>query len=68
MNINASLIGQFLVFFVPLMAYFSYYFGKRKTTNAGLITIIGTMLAFIPPLALIYVALLSLKRDVVQMQ
>lgn len=68
MNINASLIGQFLVLFVPLMAYFSYYFGKRKTTHVGLVTVIGTLLAFIPPLALIYVALLSLKSDVVHIQ
>lgn len=63
MNINATLVGEFLVVFLPAIAALSYYLGKRKTKSPALTTFVGVLLALIPPLALIYVGALSFKND-----
>ena len=71
MNLNATLLGQSFVFFVFFILYaillvggLSYYLGKRKTQNPKVTAVIGVLLSFIPPLALIYIAVLVLKNDV----
>ncbi|MBE91674.1 MULTISPECIES: hypothetical protein [Idiomarina] len=64
MNINATLLGQVILIFIPIIVILSYYLGKRKTQTPKLATLIGLILAFIPPLALIYVAALVIKNDV----
>lgn len=67
MNLNATLLGQligFIVFlFIPIFGCISFYLCKRKTQTPILGTIVGIFLAFIPPLALIYIAVLVLKND-----
>ena len=64
MNFNATLLGQVILIFIPIIVILSYYLGKRKTQTPKLATLIGLTLAFIPPLALIYVAALVIKNDV----
>jgi len=44
---------------------FSFYLGKRKTQNVKTTTFIGFLLSFIPPLGLIFIAVLALKNDVI---
>ena len=64
MMINATLVGQFLSVFLPITTLLSFYLGKRKTNSPILITIIGSLLAIIPPFALLYLAILSLKTNI----
>ena len=67
MNINATLFGELLAFIfilsIPLFIWLSYRLGKRKTTTPKLVAVIGGILALVPFLALIYIAMLSLKTD-----
>ncbi|KUM51767.1 hypothetical protein [Rheinheimera sp. EpRS3] len=64
MNINATVLGQFFIFFIPLMGILSYYLGKRKTQTPKLATFFGILLAFIPPFALLYIMVLIIKNDI----
>lgn len=64
MDINATALGQFIAITVPIIGILSYYLGKRKTTTPVKVTIIGVILACLPPLGLLYVAILSLKSDI----
>ncbi|WP_394147089.1 hypothetical protein [Shewanella atlantica] len=64
MNINASVMGQVILFTAVVSGILSFYLGKRKTQTPILATVIGVILSFIPPLALIYLAALVLKNDV----
>jgi Na+-driven multidrug efflux pump len=64
MNINATLLGQFILLSVIVISGLSYYLGKRKTQNVKTTTFIGFLLSFMPPLGLIFVAVLVLKNDV----
>jgi 4-amino-4-deoxy-L-arabinose transferase-like glycosyltransferase len=64
LNINATLLGQVILIFIPIIVILSYYLGKRKTQTPKLATLIGFILAFIPPLALVYIAALVIKNDV----
>ena len=65
MSINATFLGQLIaVLWVPFTLFIcwtSYKLGTRKTNNPKIITVVGFFLAFMPPLALIYVAVLALK-------
>lgn len=64
MNLNATLLGQVIIVSVLVIGLMSYYLGKRKTTTPKLATLIGIILSFIPPLGIIYLAVLVLKNDV----
>jgi len=44
---------------------FSYYLGKRKTSNPKIATLIGVALCITPPLNLVYLIVLMLKNDIV---
>jgi hydrogenase-4 membrane subunit HyfE len=68
MNINATLLGEiiFISVIVIVTSVLSYYLGKRKTNTPKMATFIGVLLAFIPPLGLIYIAILVLKNDINQ--
>ncbi|GLX80438.1 hypothetical protein tinsulaeT_37780 [Thalassotalea insulae] len=60
------------VIFMPIVAILylitvtvlSYRLGKTKTENPKMAAIIGFVLAFLPPLALIYLAVLLFKEEV----
>lgn len=68
MNLNATLLGQLIAFMIlvsiPILGCISFYLSKRKTQTPVLATIIGIFLAFIPPLALVYISVLVLKNDI----
>jgi len=63
-NINATLLGEFIILSVIIITSLSYYLGKRKTQNAKTTTFIGFLSSVIPPLGLIFIAVLALKNDV----
>lgn len=64
MNVNATIVGQVIILTAVVSGILSFYLGKRKTQTPILATVIGVILAFIPPLALIYLAALVLKNDI----
>lgn len=64
MNINATLFGQIVIVLALIMAGLCYYLGKRKTQTPLLAAVVGVLTAFIPPLALLYLAALVLKNDI----
>jgi uncharacterized membrane protein len=66
MDINATLLGEIIFISVIVIGVLSYYLGKRKTNTPKMATFIGMLLAFIPPLGLIYIAILVLKNDINQ--
>lgn len=49
--------------YITCVTVLSYKLGMNKTENAKRAGIIGFLLSFIPPLALIYIAVLLLKQD-----
>lgn len=67
MSFNLTLFGEFLAFFivlcVPIFAVASYKIGKRKSTMPAVLAFVGGCLALFPLFALIFIALLSLKKD-----
>ena len=66
MDINATLLGEIIFVSVIISSVISYYLAKRKTSTPKMATFIGVLLAFIPPLGLIYIAILVLKNDINQ--
>ena len=65
MNINATLIGEFIALFVLIMGAVCYYLGRRKTQTPVLAGLLGAALSIIPPLGLVYLVVLVLKKNVV---
>ena len=66
MDINATSLGQMIFISVIVISVLSYYLGKRKTNTPKMATLIGALLSFVPPLGLIYLAILILKNDINQ--
>ncbi len=64
MAVGGSVLVQFYLVFVLLIGILSYYLGKRKTQTPKLATFFGVILAFIPPLALLYIIILIIKNDI----
>jgi len=67
MDISAIFLGKFVFLFivvlVVVMAVICFKLGKRKAETPVLASVIGALTAYIPPLALIYLAALVLKTD-----
>ncbi|WP_127022905.1 hypothetical protein [Rheinheimera mangrovi] len=64
MNLNATLVGQFIFIFALIMGAVCYYLGRRKTQTPVLASLLGVMLSIIPPLSLVYLVVLVLKKDI----
>ncbi|GAA5141746.1 hypothetical protein GCM10025767_29560 [Thalassotalea piscium] len=64
MNINATLLGEFMALFALIMGAVCYYLGRRKTQTPVLAGLLGVVLSLIPPFALVYFVVLLLKKDV----
>lgn len=64
MNINATLLGEFIALFALIMGVVCYYLGRRKTQTPVLAGLLGVVLSLIPPFALVYFVVLLLKKDV----
>ncbi|GAA0369216.1 hypothetical protein GCM10009092_36840 [Bowmanella denitrificans] len=60
----ALLLALLFAGFVIVVTMCSYKLGKTKTENPRLAALIGLLVAFLPPLALIYLAILLFKDDV----
>jgi hypothetical protein len=59
----ALILPLFFVAFVISVTWVSYKLGTTKSNNAKLCAIFGFVLAFLPPLAVIYLVVLLLKND-----
>ncbi|WNC68786.1 hypothetical protein RI845_01230 [Thalassotalea nanhaiensis] len=66
MNINVTLVGQIVFYSMFFAGGLSYYLGKRKTNNPKIAVLIGVFLCITPPLNLVYLVVLLLKNDAVQ--
>ncbi|MDR6982663.1 hypothetical protein J2X32_001281 [Rheinheimera pacifica] len=64
MNINATLLGEFIALFALIMGAVCYYLGLRKTQTPILAGLLGVVLSIIPPFGLVYLVVLVLKKDV----
>jgi len=64
LNINATLLGEFIVLFALIMGAVCYYLGRRKTQTPILAGLLGVVLSIIPPFGLVYLVILVLKKDV----
>ena len=51
------------ILFAATVTLISYRLGQTKSDNARTAALIGFLLSFLPPLALIYLVVLSLKED-----
>jgi len=56
------LTAAFILFLV-FVTFSAYRLGKNKTENARTAAMIGFVLAFFPPFALVYLLVLLLKND-----
>ena len=66
MNINGTIVGQIIAFLALFMLVAGYQLGKRKTQTPSLTAFVGFLTAFIPPVAIIFLAVLVLKNDLPQ--
>ena len=64
MNINATLLGEFIILFALIIGAVCYYLGRRKTQTPVLAGLLGVVLSIIPPFGLIYLVVLVLKKDI----
>jgi hypothetical protein len=64
LNINATLLGEFMIVFILVVGALSYYLGHRKTQTQILAGLLGLVLSIIPPFGLVYLVVLVLKKDV----
>ena len=64
MNINGTVLGELIALLALIMAGVCYYLGRRKTQTPILAGFLGAVLTLIPPLGLIYLVVLVLKKDV----
>jgi len=60
------LVGQFFLLSAIVTMALCYQLAKRKTQNPKATLFIGLLLSLTPPLGLLFVAILSLKNDVLQ--
>jgi len=60
----AMFLIVFFILFISVVTWLSYFLGQTKTENAKVSGAIRFFLSFIPPLALIYLVILSLKDEV----
>jgi F0F1-type ATP synthase assembly protein I len=59
----SALLVILFILFVATVSWLSFYLGQTKTENPKASAVIGFLLAFLPPLALIYLIFLSLKEE-----
>ncbi|MBZ9613489.1 hypothetical protein [Rheinheimera maricola] len=64
MNINGTVLGELIALFALIMGVVCYCVGRRKTHTPILAGLLGMLLTLIPPLGLIYLAVLVLKKDI----
>lgn len=65
MNINATILGEIILFSMFIVGALSYYLGRLKTSTPKIATLIGVILCIAPPLNIVYLIVLMLKNNVV---
>ena len=60
--------GFIILVFVPAMTFLGYYLGKRKTETPKVVASIVFLTSLVPPVALLLVFILALKRDLPRSQ
>ncbi|PHS60124.1 hypothetical protein SAMN04488070_0777 [Pseudidiomarina maritima] len=63
MDINAALVGQTIIVLAVIFAIVGFYLGKRKTETPLLVSILALFSALMPPIGLIFLMVLALKKD-----
>jgi len=63
MPINITLTVTIILVYFSIIVGLLVPLAKRKTQTPSLTVTIGILLAFIPPLAILYLAVLALKND-----
>lgn len=58
------LVTVLVLVYLGVVTYLSRRLARHKTNDPNKATVIGFLLAFLPPLALIYLVVLLLKQDV----
>jgi len=64
MGISATVLGQVILAWVVIATILTYFLAKRKTQTPIMATVVGFLIAFIPPLSMIYIIALILKNDI----
>ncbi len=64
MNVSATALGQLVSALIIIFGVIGYFLGKRKTNSPVIVAILASMSAFIPPLGLLFLMILSLKKDI----
>ena len=68
MGFDGTILGQIILGWMVISSFLVFYLAKRKTGTPLMSVIINLLLSFIPLLSLIYIAVLSLKSDLVEKQ
>ncbi|MDO6508757.1 hypothetical protein Q4506_17240 [Colwellia sp. 4_MG-2023] len=66
MELDSVFVGQFLFVFAIIIGVLSYLLGRKKTTSPVLTGIVGFLTAMIPPIGLIFIAVIALKDNLKQ--
>ena len=63
MNINATLLGQFIALLMVIVGVLAWRLARRKSRHPVLVTFLCVLLCLAPPLALLALLILALWRD-----
>jgi hypothetical protein len=63
MNINATLLGQFIALLMIIVGVIAWRLARRKSEHPVLVTVICTRLCRFPPFGLLALLLVALKQD-----
>ncbi len=62
MNINATLLGQFIALLMVIVGVIAWRLARRKSEHPALITLICSLLCLFPPFGLLALLLVALNR------
>ncbi|TNI26753.1 hypothetical protein CF131_20820 [Aeromonas dhakensis] len=63
MNINATLMGQFILLLMIIVGVLAYWLARRRSERPALIATLCALLSLFPPLGLLALLLLVLHLD-----
>ncbi|MEN9531721.1 MAG: hypothetical protein RIQ83_945 [Pseudomonadota bacterium] len=63
MNINATLLGQFIALLMVIVGLIAWRLARRKGEHPALVTLICSLLCLFPPFGLLVLLLVALKQD-----
>ncbi|BCK64881.1 hypothetical protein KAM338_32110 [Aeromonas caviae] len=63
MNINATLLGQFIALLMVIVGVIAWRLARRKSRHPVLITFLCMLLCLAPPFAILALLILALKQD-----